>query len=141
MRARIASNPALHSLIAIQPEIFVYGEALEYKHTNPLKIPGYNLILHTAKKETNRRGLAVYFKKELRSVISNDSSSAAYDILWIRWKSTKQEKIFCFFYAPGEHHKERIRQEFYDELRSGLDKYPRNVTVYMMGDSNALLVR
>ena len=141
MRARLASNPALHTLLETQPAIFVYGEALEYKHTNTPKIPGYNLILHTAKKETNRRGIAVYFKEELRSVISKDSSSASYDILWIRWKTTKQERIICFFYAPGDHHKERIRQEFYDELRRGVDKHPKAVKMYMMGDSNARLGR
>ena len=39
MRSRTASNPELLALLATKPDIFVYGEALEYKHTNTPKIP------------------------------------------------------------------------------------------------------
>ena len=48
------------------------------------------------------------------------------------------EILICFFYAPGEHHKEERREEFYDELREGVDKY-KDKKIFLMGDSNARL--
>ena len=48
---------------------------------------------------------------------------------------------YCFFYAPGEHHLERVRKEFYDDLRSGYVHYSKNDKIFMIGDSNARLGR
>ena len=53
-------------------------------------------------------------------------------------KNSQDECIFAFFYAPGANHDEKKREEFYDELRKGIDRYKEN-KIYLMGDSNARL--
>ena len=136
---RIGANPVLQTLLGTKPDIFVYGEALVYKVAQTPAIPGYNVILHKAKMNSHRRGLAVYFRKELSQVLSKDNSSKTYDIIWIRWKTCEKERILCFFYSPGSHHEEVKREKFYDDLRDGMDNYLKNTTVYMIGDSNARL--
>ena len=46
---------------------------------------------------------------------------------------------FCFFYAPGDHHCEVLRAEFYGALQKGFDLYSSRGNVFMLGDSNARL--
>ena len=104
MASRIGANPVLHTLLETLPEIFVYGEALIYKHSNIPKIPGYSVILHTALKNTVRGGIAVYFKEELSGALSLDSASKTYDIIWIRLKTSKKENIPRLFNSPVTNH-------------------------------------
>ena len=120
------------------PNIFVYGEALVTKITNEMRIPGYNIIMHKAHLEGNRRGIVVYYKQKHAYTITKDKSSKTFDIQWLRMKSTNDEIIFGFFYAPGAHQTERVREKFYDELRTGIDEY-EGKKIYIMGDSNARL--
>ena len=47
--------------------------------------------------------------------------------------------VFCFFYAPGESHTEIERTSFYDDLRKVYERYPKDVSIFMIGDSNARL--
>ena len=52
--------------------------------------------------------------------------------------SSEDESIFGFFYAPGVNHEEKCREEFWDELREGVDQY-KDKKMYLIGDSNAKL--
>ena len=65
--------------------------------------------------------------------MTKDGSSKTFDIIWLRWKTNNEEMILGFFYAPGAHQPERVREKFYDELRRGIDKR-RGVKMYLMGD-------
>ena len=85
------------------------------------------------------RGLAVYYLQKHKYCVTKDHYSKKFDIVWIRWKSKLEEWIFGFFYAPGAHHDETVRTAFYNEMRSGLERYPRGMKIVMMGDSNARL--
>ena len=53
-------------------------------------------------------------------------------------KSPEELCLFVFFYAPGANHDEKCREEFYDELRKGVDEHSSE-KIYLMGDSNARL--
>ena len=48
-------------------------------------------------------------------------------------------KSFLFFYSPGEHHSEKVRKEFYDDLRCSYEHYSKKDKIFMMGDTNARL--
>ena len=135
---RLNANPGLQKYMSTEPDIFVYGEALAKSKTNEMNLPGYNMILHKAQIEGNRRGLVVYYKQCHTYTITKEYSSKTFDILWLRKKTSIEEIIFGFFYAPGAHHTERTREKFYDELRKGIDKYAGK-TIHLMGDSNARL--
>ena len=98
------------------------------------------MILHTAKRNGLRRGLAVYYKEKYANIITREKSSKRFDILWIRMKSPQEENVFCFFYCPGISHEEETREMFYDELRNGVDKFAREKkTIFLLGDTNARL--
>ena len=71
-----------------------------------MNLPGYNMIIHKAQIENNRRGLVVYYKECHAHTITKDSSSKTFDILWLSNKTSIEEIIFGFFYAPGAHHTE-----------------------------------
>ena len=135
---RINANPGLQKYMSKEPDIFVYGEALVTKLTKEMRIPGYNIIMHKANMEGNRRGIVVYYKQKHAYTITKESSSKTFDIQWIRMKSNNDEIIFGFFYAPGAHQTEKMREKFYDELRRGIDEY-EGKKIYIMGDSNARL--
>ena len=62
---RIRTNPELNNLINRGPDIFAYAEALIYKQTKS-PLPHYDLIVHTAKKNTLRRGLAIFCSQNYR---------------------------------------------------------------------------
>ena len=137
---RIRVNPELTKFITTKPDIFVYGESLMYRMKQNIIIPGYKVILHTAKRNGLRRGLAVYYKEKYANIITREKSSKRFDILWIRMKSPQEENVFCFFYCPGISHEEETREMFYDELRNGVDKFAREKkTIFLLGDTNARL--
>ena len=135
---RIKANPELQRFMATNPDIFAYGEALVFKSTKEHNITGYKMMLHKARTDGIRRGIAVYYRDKHAHTITKDATSKEFDIIWIRMKNKKDERIFGFFYAPGAHKDECIRERFYDELRRGVDSY-RGKKVYLLGDSNARL--
>ena len=126
---RIRVNPELILLLKI-PEIFVFAETLVHKSIKS-PIPDYHIIQHMAKKNTCRRGLAVFFTRKYRYIVTKDQFSKEFDIIWIRLKNRIGDKILCFFYAPGENHPIIIRTKFYDELRRGLEKYSDNSIFFL----------
>ena len=137
---RMEVNPELKTYLETKPDIFVYGESLVYKPTRKVNIQGYKVIIHTAKRNELRRGLAIFYKEKHSHVITKDKGSKKFDILWIRMKIQSEDIIMGFFYAPGMNHDEGTRVAFYDELRIGIDTYIKeNKRIYLMGDSNARL--
>ena len=135
---RIRANPELQKFLATKPDMFAYGEALVYRGSKEHVITGYKTILHKAQTEGIRRGIVVFYRDKHTHSITKAASSKEFDILWIRMKTKKEERIFGFFYAPGAHKEESTRERFYDELRRGVDGYSDR-RVYLMGDSNARL--
>ena len=135
---RLKVNPELMNFMATEPDIFAYRESLVFRCTGDMCIPGYNAITHKAQKEGMRRGIVVYYRKKLNQIITKARSSKKFDIIWLRMGTSIDEILICFFYAPGVHHEEDRREEFYDELRKGVDKY-RDKKIFLMGDSNARL--
>ena len=98
--------------MATRPDIFAYGEAQVATKTKEIKINGYTTILHSAQREGRRRGIVVYFKNKHTQVITKEACSKKFDILWLRMKTSREEKIFGFFYAPGAHIEEKTRESF-----------------------------
>ena len=136
--ARLGVNPELRKFMETTPDIFGYGEALVSKRTQGINIPEYNCVLHKAERGTLRRGLAVYYRRKLNQAITKTQSSKRFDIMWLRIRTSIDELIVGFFYAPGIQHEAKCREEFYDELRMGVDKY-KEMKILLMGDSNARL--
>ena len=64
----------------------------------------------------------VYYREKLGEVITTEHKSRKYDIIWLRMKTKKDESLFVFFYAREEHHDEKCREDFYDELREKVDE-------------------
>ena len=136
MMSRIMVNPELNKFLATKPDIFVYGEAQVERVSKKLSLDGYKTIVHKAEKQSRRRGMVLFYKKRYEQIISKQSSSKKYDILWLRMKSSQDESIFGFFYAPGVSHDEKCREEFWDELRNKVDEY-KDKKIYLMGYSNS----
>ena len=132
------SESSAGTVIKKKPDLFAYGEALIYTRKKEINIRGYRAVIHTAEKKGIRRGIVVYYREMLEEVITIEHKSKKYDIIWLRMKTKKEESLFVFFYAPGEHHDEKCREDFYDELRVKVDEH-RKEKIYMMGDSNARL--
>ena len=135
---RLKANPELQKFLATQPDIFAYGEAQIAKKTKEMTLYGYQAIVHGAQREGRRRGIVVYYHNKHTHVITKEASSKKFDILWIRMKYSKEERIFGFYYAPGAHIDEETRESFYDELRSGVERH-KGKSIFLMGDSNARL--
>ena len=135
---RIKANPELQKFLATQPDIFAYGEAQVTTRTKEMKINGYTTILLRAQKEGRRRGIVIYYKNKYSQVITKVACSKKFDIIWLRMKTKREERIIGFFYAPGAHIEEKTRESFYDELRVGVARY-QGKSIFLMGDSNARL--
>ena len=126
MISRLRVNPILKSLLEETPDVFVYLECQIFKSMASI-IPLYSLFLHKAKRNTTRRGIAIFFKKEHIHNFSLDRTSNKYDIVWVRYQKRalhppqKILVILCFFYVPGDSHSPSMRSEFFDELRNGFD--------------------
>ena len=132
------ANPEILNLLQVPSDIFIYAESC-LKKPPPSPLPGYDLMLHPAKINSHRRGLVVLFLRKYRYSLSKDYASSKFDILWIRLKNKIGEIIFCTFYAPGQNHSESERMKFYDELRSGCDRYIKGEKIFLIGDTNARL--
>ena len=66
MIARLRVNPQLAKVIQTKPDIFAYAECLIYKNMASI-LPTYSLVLHEAKRNTLRRGLALFINKNHHS--------------------------------------------------------------------------
>ena len=138
---RLNTNPLLIKLLATKPDVFVYGEAEAPSPLN-LSINGYICYLHKSKielKNNFRRGLAIFYHTKHRFHLTKEYSSNKYDIVWMRLKTARENKYFCFFYAPGSHHQLLVRNNFYDTLCRSFSKYSSLGKVYLLGDTNARL--
>ena len=51
----------------------------------------------------------------------------------------KRVIYFCFFYAPGDHHSQSLRMDFYYSFQKSFDKFSRLGKIFMLGDANARL--
>ena len=94
--SRIRANPELLRLLRDLPDIFVYTESCIYTSV-PSPLPGYDLLLHTAKRNSCRRGIAVLFLHKYRYCLSKDHSSKKFDILWLKLKNDITEVVSVFF--------------------------------------------
>ena len=138
MISRLEVNPVLKEFLDKKPDIFAYGESLVFRSKKDLNLRGYKVIIHKAQLKSLKRGIVIYYKEKLANIITKEYSSDKYDIIWLRMKSSDNESIIAFFYAPGANHDEKQREEFYDELREGIDRYKKN-RIYLLGDTNARL--
>ena len=123
MRKSIRFNKVLLNFLSKKPDIFVYGEA-GTPTKRGLLLPGYSLILHKAKiedKSSYRRGLAIFYLEKYKHIISRARASVKFDIFWIKIDCSNLPVFLCFFYAPGGHHPEWVRSEFYKKLQKGFD--------------------
>ena len=71
--------------------------------------------------------------------ISRAETSSNFDIIWIRFERQRTPVHFCFYYAPGSHHPDKVHCEFYLELQKGFDKFKGAGDVFFLGDSNVRL--
>ena len=94
--SRIRANPELLRLLRDLPDIFVYTESCIYTSV-PSPLPGYDLLLHTAKRNSCRRGIAVLFLHKYRYCLSKDQRSKKLDILWLKLKNDITEVVSVFF--------------------------------------------
>ena len=107
MSSRLSVNPELKSLILTEtPDVFVYAESMVHcraKLTSPDSLSDYDSFHHMALKNSNRRGISVFYLQKHRYTISKYLVSKNYDIIWVKLESTLDKMVFCFFYAPAEH--------------------------------------
>ena len=94
---RLKVNPELRKYLDTKPDIFVYGEALIYRRTKEINIDGYITIVHKAMNEGVRRGIVIFYRKNLANVITKASSSKKFDIVWLRMKTPQDDRVFGFF--------------------------------------------
>ena len=126
-----------------KPDIFVYGESCTSSSLG-LSINGYTSYLHKAKLNVDgnyRRGLAIFYLKKYRFLLTKVYSSKIYDIVWIRLSDPVKPLFFCFFYSPGSHHPLHVRTNFYDVFSSQFTRFATLGKVYFLGDTNARMGR
>ena len=143
IKLRLSTNPELIKFLENKPDIFVYGETCTSSPLG-LSINGYACFLHNANLNvagSYRRGLAIFFKKKYRFLLTKVYSSKIYDIVWIRFSSLNGFLYFCFFYSPGSHHPISVRTKFYKIFSSNYSRFASLGKVYLLGDTNARLGR
>ena len=86
-----------------------------------------------------RRGIVVFFRKELKFQLSKVYASNKFDIVWMRLESDREAVHVCFFYATGDPHPLPIRKKFYDIFTSKFSQFASLGRVYLIGDTNARL--
>ena len=141
IKFRLKHNLQLRKFLERKPDLFAYGEA-ETPSPAGLSVNGYACYLHKSKLGNvgnYRRGLAIFYLKKYRFLLTKAYSSKTYDIFWIRLNTPYEPLFFCFFYSPGSHHPIAVRNKFYDDLSSSYSKFAPKGKVYMMGDTNARL--
>ena len=141
VRRRITTNYYLSKYLKTQCDIFAYGEALASKQRG-LSLPWYYTILHPSRVSLGhftRRGIAIFLLEKYLQKITKVYASEKFDIIWLRLPTNPAPTYVCFFYAPGDHHPESIRMEYYSVLRETFDKFSSLGKIYMMGGTNARL--
>ena len=88
---------------------------------------------------STRRGLLVFYPDKHMQQISSADTSSKFDIIWLRFENQYAPLHFCFYYAPGSHHPDKVQSDFYFELQKGYDKFRGAGDVFFLGDSNVRL--
>ena len=143
IQLRLSTNPELRNFLETKPDIFSYGETCSPSSVG-LNINGYATYLHKARLNVDgnyRRGLAIFYLKKYRFLITKVYSCKTYDIVWIRYNSPNEPLFFCFFYAPGSHHPLQVRTKFYEIFSKNYTRFASLGKVYLLGDTNARLGR
>ena len=141
IRRRVRTNFSLRKYLKSNCDIFAYGEALA-KNQRGLSLPGYFTIMHSSKPlSTNacRRGIVIFCLEKYRQKNSKVYATNKFDIIWLCFPTDEGNVYFCFFYAPGDHHNQSLRIDFYSVLQKSFDKFSKVGKIYMLGDSNARL--
>ena len=81
----------------------------------------------------------LFYRKLHTQKIAKVFSSVKFDIVWLRLATRSGVFYICFFYAPGAHHEEKIKSEFYNTLCRSFEKFYNLGKVLMLCDSNARL--
>ena len=124
-----------------KPDIFAFGES-GTSTSRGLFLNGYSFIFLKAKftqKNYKRRGLVIFYLEKYTQLISRAEVSSKFDIVWVRFERKDAPVYFCFNYAPGSHHPEKVHCDFYMELQKGFDKFKGTGDLFFLGDSNARL--
>ena len=77
--------------------------------------------------------------KKIFTKYTKVSSSSIFDIIWLRMATIFTAGYFCFFYEPGEYHREVLRAEFYNALQNDFDHFNSLGKIFMLVDANARL--
>ena len=83
--------------------------------------------------------MVIFYKTKYHHLISKVYSSKIFDIIWIRLVTKHNPLYFCFFYAPGAHCPEEVRDTFYKTLSESFSKVTEKGNKYILGDANARL--
>ena len=121
--------------------MFIYGEA-ETSSPSKLNFDGYFCHLHESRLNRAgnfRCGLAIFYLKKYRYMLSLAHSCRKYDIVWMRLQTAYEIIHFCFFYCPGSHHPLPVRSKFYSHLQKQFSKFSTLGKVFLVGDTNARL--
>ena len=55
------------------------GESMVYKKTQKVHITGYKVIIHAAKRNELRRGLAVFYQEKYSQILTKDKGSKKFE--------------------------------------------------------------
>ena len=125
VRRRIKTNFFLRKYLKSNCDIFAYGEA-QVKNQRGLSLPGYFTITHSySAPNINgcRRGIVIFCLEKYQQKICKVYASDKFDIVWLCLPADEGNTYFCFFYAPGGHHSQRLRTEYYSALQESFDKF------------------
>ena len=81
----------------------------------------------------------IFYREQHAHKVAKVFSSVKFDIVWLRLATRSGVFYICFFYAPGAHHEEKIKSEFYNTLCRSFEKFCKLGKVFMLCDSNARL--
>ena len=96
---RLRTNPELINLLNTKPDVFAYGE-VQTPSSHDLKIDEYICFLlksTIASPSSHRRGIAIFILEKYRFVFTKVYASKTFDIVWMRFKTAKENLHFCFF--------------------------------------------
>ena len=83
--------------------------------------------------------MVLFYREQYTQRIAKVFASKLFDIVWLRLATKSGLFFICFFYAPGAHHEERIRVEFYNILCNSFEKFGCLGKVFILCDENARL--
>ena len=102
MSSRLCVNPELKSLILAEtPVVFVYAESMVYSSAKltfpPNSLSDYDSVHHIALKDSNRRGISIFYLQKHRYILSKDLASKNFDIIGLSLKVPMNKWHFAFF--------------------------------------------